>query len=339
MVQPTKVSIGGAEPYRFRAVGAKEWAVRVTADGSRVARFADIEVMNAETKGDLVEFLMFFGCVAPFYPFACEAWGTGRIQMIHKILSDKSMKLATGGWGWRVAPQVIGSLVDAEVEIRRRAAEAKLLDELALSAHGTADPRDTEVKVVLDAMRAGPKTAKEETSIQAGAIRRAENPETTQHREHHLFGDPAGCEQSLEQGGSRYVGPAPEKSDGKPSDLFSDPERPLQLALTTNNENTSRHAPGADMETQQGDEDPGWGPDGTSLQEDETPGPWPQMGESPTMAAREAAMQVAKEEIQPAREDMQHIMERTIGRLADKLQVPLTPHKVRRLGPHQEGGR
>lgn len=93
MVQPTKASIGGTEANRFLML----WDAgnRPLLTVSERVRFTDIDGMNVETRGGLVEFMMRLGWVAPFYPSAFEAWGTGRIQMMHRILSDKSMKEVT----------------------------------------------------------------------------------------------------------------------------------------------------------------------------------------------------------------------------------------------------
>lgn len=65
---------------------------------------------------------------------------------LHKLLSDKAMKLATEGWALRMTPQIMRSSEDAKLEeIRRRAAEGTLPDGPALTGKtGERDPAGNE---------------------------------------------------------------------------------------------------------------------------------------------------------------------------------------------------
>lgn len=99
-------------------------------------RLADLQLGNQGTRGDLLGFLVIFGCMGVFHPLAMAFAGTGSAKRIHRDISDMAMAAAAQGWGLRArAPANIG-LADEE-----RCAAGELQNEAALPESVAALPR------------------------------------------------------------------------------------------------------------------------------------------------------------------------------------------------------
>lgn len=59
-----------------------------------------------ETCEDMLEFLLFFGILAPFLPGSLGFVGTDIIHHMHRDISDVAMRVATQAGGWRRTARV-----------------------------------------------------------------------------------------------------------------------------------------------------------------------------------------------------------------------------------------
>lgn len=89
--------------YQINICGCKVYKLEVLWDAGNAtcARFLTNEgwqritgyALGEEQKGDLVEFVCYFGAIGPYYPLATAFAGTGNIQGVYKILSRITLRV------------------------------------------------------------------------------------------------------------------------------------------------------------------------------------------------------------------------------------------------------
>lgn len=256
-VQPTKIVIGHQVMVRFRIVwDAGNPTYGGLLDDGEWEQLAGLRHDKNETRGDLLEFLMFFGCMGPFYPAALGHWVTGIVQRLHRDISDMSMGRATLADGWRQRAPARMNLAEQERKARAQVLEGGVMPIGMRTA--------TQPLRALEDQRHEAPTAGTETEAAAAAPQEASTPQApaTKQEAETITTKVEPEKEPTSTGATRALAPvkmetqnetsnapgstsagavrAVEQLDHKPNSLFGDPQE-TAAAATVNNTNESNN--------------------------------------------------------------------------------------------------
>lgn len=208
-------------------------------------------------------------------------------------------------YGTRKAPQACLEELSrtlAGMRVGGRTGSARGRQRITCRGHSASEGQDSARRTA-----GGGNETKAQTTSQEEATRkgRETGPAGTEHENarmapemhnvRYLSGDPAREEMDQTRGRSKDKDPTMENCALKAEALFLGPETQAQPDKAPSHEKANKQGRMDEPTAQNGEseEEPDWGHNAPSPQEEDAQGPWPQTDDPPTTSAQEAALQVA----------------------------------------------